>query len=190
MKGTLMNLRDQLKRLNLRSDAEVDKKYHTTGNFSLINHMKSNSVTKPGVFGFKLNLSEMGPKKSKLDKNTIKSSTRYNKFFNARKAKMQMDPDSQFHSNMIMYKNSLPPFFKSSKYVLINQDGELLQEETEALRAHLSPHPENFEETEVPFSQNEEESVAGGRTENERLIQLIPKKFKENLVYKYKDKNT
>jgi hypothetical protein len=120
----------------------------------------------------------------------LKSSTRYKSM-----VRRTADPEQQFHEMMVAYKHSLPAFFKSSKYVLINKDGELLQEETEALRAQLSPNPppeEELEETEVPFSGREEESAHhhDGRTENERLIQLIPKKFKENLVYKYKDKNT
>ena len=112
-----------------------------------------------------------------------------NKFIKARKNKI-MDPEQQFHENMAVYKNSLPQFFKNPNFVLINKDGELLEEETEALRAKISPDKEKYQETEVPFSQNDEESYYGGRTENERVIQLIPKKFKENLVYKFKEKNT
>lgn len=40
------------------------------------------------------------------------------------------------------------------------------------------------------MSQNEEESNYNSNYQNERLIQLVPKKFKENLVYKYRDKHT
>lgn len=186
-KGTLMNLRDQLKRLNLRTDADNKDQFNKTGHFYLISQAHKDKI-EAGIFGFKLNLSDVN---QKVDKGriTMKGSEKH-KFFNFRKRQHMIDPEQKFHENMVAYKNSLPPFFKSSKFVLINKDGELLQEETEALRAQLSPNNNHYPETEVPFSHNDDESYYDGQTQNERLVQLVPKKFKENLVYKYKDKHT
>jgi hypothetical protein len=186
-KGTLVNLRDQLRKLNLRNGNENNKYMNATGHFSLISKAQKNDI-KPGIFGFKLILSDVDQKVDR-GRMTMKGATGQ-KFFNSRKRQQLVDPEQQFHENMVAYKDSLPPFFKSSKFVLINKEGELLQEETDALRAQLSPTKEDYPETEVPFSQNDEESYFGGHTQNDRLIQLIPKKFKENLVYKYKEKHT
>lgn len=107
---------------------------------------------RPGVLGYGLNLSDVNQEKVQTSKAHTKYSTRFNKFMHSRKLKEIPDPERQFHDNMIMYKDSLPPFFKSTKYVLINKDGELLQEETEALRAQLSPNPDYMREIEVPFT--------------------------------------
>jgi hypothetical protein len=88
-----------------------------------------------------------------------------------------------------LLQNHVP---RNPKFVLINKQGELLQQETDALRAQLSPSVNQAEETEVPISQNDDESTRNfeAKAENERLIQLIPKKFKENLTYKYRDMKT
>lgn len=191
-RGNLLGLRDQLKLLGLRNDVKTDKKNQTANQLSLISYIREQNTSKPGVFGFRLNISDINATDYKKGKHPIKSNTRYNRFFQARKTRLAQDPEQEFHEKMVTYKNSLPPFFKSTKYVLINKEGELLQEETEALRAQLSPYPENFQETEVPFSNNDEESLNyyEGQTEGERIIQLVPKKFKENLTYKYRDKHT
>ena len=191
-RGNLLGLREQLKLLGLRNDSTADRKNQTANQLSLISYTREQNTSKPGVFGFRLNLSDVNATDYKKGKHPVKSNTRYNRFFQARKTKQIQDPEQEFHEKMVAYKNSLPPFFKSTKYVLINKEGELLQEETEALRAQLSPYPENFQETEVPFSNNDEESLNyyEGRTEGDRIIQLVPKKFKENLTYKYRDKHT
>jgi len=144
-KNGLMSLRDQIKHLSLREDSKGDRMHKTTGQFSLISHANDKNLSKPGIFGFKLNLCDVDQNAQQKDRYTSAiNSTRYQKFLSTRKTANFFDPEQQFHENMVAYKHSLPPFFKSSKYVLINKEGELLQEETEALRAHLSPVSKNF----------------------------------------------
>ena len=137
----------------MRSNEE-DPKWKTTTHFSLINHIKNKGIGRPGVLGYGLNLSDVQPENIKTAKSNNKYSTRFGKFMKSKKIKEMPDPEKQFHENMILYKDSLPPFFKSTKYVLINKEGELLQEETEALRVHLSPNPEYLNEFEVPVTVN------------------------------------
>lgn len=74
-KGALTNLREQLRRLHLRKSSSKDEKYKTTGQFSLISHIKDNNLSKQGIFG--LNLSETNDKFSHNRGYSIKNSTRF-----------------------------------------------------------------------------------------------------------------
>ncbi|CAI2385330.1 unnamed protein product [Moneuplotes crassus] len=186
--GAFQSLRDQLRRINLRDSSPHNDKNKTLGQLSLVSHIKNNSLSKNGVFG--LEIDRKDPQSFiKHNQSTSKNSTRYKKFMKSRRTDWR-DEDQKFHEEMVAFKDSLPQFFKNSNFVLINKQGELLEEETEALKAQISKNQENYQETEVPFSNNDEESIYEGKSENERIIQLIPKKFKENLIYKYRDKNT
>lgn len=122
--SNLDNLREQIRKLHLRSNTANDS-VNPVSHLKMISSLKNDIKTTTG--GLKYNINLTHKKGQKIEKFLSKSPKR--------KTQSKHHDEFALHENMVPYK-----FFKSSRYVLINKEGELLQEETEALRAQLFPH--------------------------------------------------